>query len=77
MADRSPERQLEHDVDELDHRIGKLEEHIEEAERKAQAARADEVPENEVAGDFEDSEPSPAGGDDPTGAARDRTGDSG
>jgi hypothetical protein len=78
MAETGPEQRLKHDVDELDHRIEKLGEHIHEAERKADEMRADDAAGTEVAGDYHDTEGGPMFGEDPEGAERDtgkRSGD--
>jgi multidrug resistance efflux pump len=49
------ERNLEHDSDELEHRIHNLEEHIEEAEQELKARRRDaDMPLENAAGDWED-----------------------
>jgi hypothetical protein len=70
MTSDDPTQRLEREAEDLEHKGEHLEEHIDEAKRKAAEARNDdEAAGEEVVGDFEDTEPAPAGGDDPVGAA--------
>jgi predicted nucleic acid-binding Zn-ribbon protein len=57
---KDPEQALERSADELEERLGKLEEHIEDAERKADEQRPEEMEEQLPAG----AQP-PEGGDEP------------
>ena len=70
MAETKPgeeiERDLQHDADELDERIDRLGDHIGEARKKAQARADESKPLEETAGDWEDTEPDDATGDDPS-----------
>jgi septal ring factor EnvC (AmiA/AmiB activator) len=59
---------MEHDADELDERLEKLEDHISEAERAAEARRREAAPAEDVAGDWEDTQGTPGHGEDPEGA---------
>jgi septal ring factor EnvC (AmiA/AmiB activator) len=70
--DRQPEEQLERSADELEHRIGQLDDHIGEARDKAAERRAEAEATQQVAGDWEDTEPDRPGGDDPEGAVDER-----
>jgi hypothetical protein len=63
-----PAGQMDRDADELDERIQKLEDHISEAERAAQARRKEAAPGEAVAGDWEDTRGTPGQGEDPEGA---------
>jgi len=70
MADQDPEGRMEDTAAELDDRIDKLGEHLDEARHKAEQVPAgDEAPGSEVVGDFEDTEGGPMFGEDPVGAA--------
>jgi hypothetical protein len=51
-----PERELEHGGDELEERIGRLGDHIDEAKQSAAARREDPDPFEEAAGDWEDTD---------------------
>ncbi|HMJ35730.1 MAG TPA: hypothetical protein VK501_17635 [Baekduia sp.] len=62
---------MERDADELDERIDKLEEHISDAKRAAQARREEAAPGEAVAGDSEETRGTPGQGDDPEGAVDD------
>jgi hypothetical protein len=66
--DRDAEQQLEHTADELEHRIGRLDEHLDQTKQKAQERRAEAEASRQVAGDWEGTEPDRPGGDDPKGA---------
>jgi|1186.fasta_scaffold134470_2 hypothetical protein len=71
MAETRPgeeiERGLEHDADELDERIDKLGDHIEDARRKAQPRAEEAAPIEDAAGDWEDTEPVDSTGEDASG----------
>jgi hypothetical protein len=47
------ERQLTHDADELEHRIGRIDDHLEDAKAELKDRRADAQPTDEVAGEWE------------------------
>ena len=68
MAETKPgeriERRLQHDADELDERIGRLDDHIGEAKRKAVARQEEGSPFDEAAGDWDDTEPEDSTGED-------------
>ena len=68
MAETKPgeriERRLQHDADELDERIARLDDHIGEAKRKAVARQEEGSPFDEAAGDWEDTEPADSTGED-------------
>jgi hypothetical protein len=71
--DSKAEHDLEHTADELEDRLQHLESDLSEAERLAadrrrEATGEEGVPGEEIAGDWADTEPAPAGGDDPEGA---------
>ncbi|MCP9488832.1 MAG: hypothetical protein MSC31_03040 [Solirubrobacteraceae bacterium MAG38_C4-C5] len=65
MAGEDPEEQLEHDTEELDQRIDRVEAHIDESRDKLKARQedADEIDEEEV----DDSEAEDGEGGDPAG----------
>jgi hypothetical protein len=63
-----PAAHLEHDAAELDHRLRRLDDHISEAERAAQARREEANPGEAVAGDWEDTKGTTGQGEDPEGA---------
>jgi hypothetical protein len=65
---RDAEQQLEHTADELEHRIGRLDDHIDDAKEKAAERREEAEATQQVAGDWEDTKPDQPGGDDPEGA---------
>jgi hypothetical protein len=69
--ERDPETSIERDAEELEERLGRLEDHISEAERKLddQREETDEPAADDVAGDWEDTAPDSTTGDDPQGAA--------
>jgi hypothetical protein len=62
------EERLEHTTEELDDRLHRLEDELHHAEELAAEHRRAAVGGEDVAGDWEDTEPSPMGGDDPEGA---------
>ena len=64
-ASADPERNLEGSADELEGRIGRLDEHIDESKREVRARREESEPFEDVAGDWEDTDDA-AGGEDPT-----------
>jgi HPt (histidine-containing phosphotransfer) domain-containing protein len=71
MSDQSstgPAERLQHDADELEDRLERLGDHLEEAEELAAERRRELEATEAVAGDWRDTKPSPAGGDDPKGA---------
>jgi|tagenome__1003787_1003787.scaffolds.fasta_scaffold20756943_2 hypothetical protein len=74
MAESRPgediEQRLEHEAADMDERLDKLGEHLEDAQAKAQDRRKEADPES-VTGDWEDTEPGRPGGDDPEGAVED------
>ena len=59
------ERGLRRDADELDERIDRLGDHIDEARRQAQARQEEGRPFEDAAGDWEDTEPAESTGEDP------------
>jgi hypothetical protein len=61
-----PERKLERTGDELEERIGRLDDHIDDARQEAKARREGSGPEEDVAGDWEDTDDD-AGGQAPDG----------
>jgi septal ring factor EnvC (AmiA/AmiB activator) len=65
--------EMERDADELDERIDRLEDHISEAQRAAQARREEAAPGEAVAGDWEETRGTPGQGDDPEGAVDEDT----
>jgi hypothetical protein len=65
--DTSAESRLEQTTEELDGRLQQLEDHLDDAQAKA-AQRRREATGEDVAGDWDDTKPTPAGGDDPKGA---------
>lgn len=67
-AARDPEQRLEHEAGELEERLDRLEDHIEDAERKAKERRREVDPAEEVAGDWEETRGTPGQGEDPEGA---------
>lgn len=69
---RQAEKQLERSADELEHRIGKLDAHIDDARQKAAERREESEASQKVAGDWEDTKPDRPGGDDPEGAVDER-----
>ena len=58
-------------VDELDDRLHQLEDHIDDAQAKADPGRADAEASRVVAGDWDDTAPDRPLGDDPEGAVED------
>ena len=65
---RDPEGRLEHDAAELDERLERVGEHIEESRGKLKAREEDaDEPLDDVAGDWEDTAPQSPGGEDPAG----------
>jgi hypothetical protein len=64
-----PAAQLEHDAAELDERLTRLEGHISDAEKAADARREEAAPGEEVVGDWEDTKGTAGQGEDPEGAA--------
>ena len=69
--DDDPEAKIEHDAAELDERIQRLEGHISDAEKAADARRAEAAPGEQVAGDWEDTRGTPGQGEDPEGTSKD------
>jgi predicted nucleic acid-binding Zn-ribbon protein len=67
--------EMEHDADELDERIHRLEDHISDAQRAAQARREEAAPGEAVAGDWEETRGTPGQGEDPEGAVDEDTSD--
>jgi hypothetical protein len=65
-AAADPDRDLARSGDELEERIDKLDEHIDDSKRELRARREDTDPGEDVAGDWEDTEDD-AGGEDPAG----------
>jgi septal ring factor EnvC (AmiA/AmiB activator) len=65
-----PAARLERDAAELDHRLQRLDGHISEAERAAEARREEANPGEAVAGDWEDTKGTAGQGEDPEGAPR-------
>ena len=61
-------QKLEHDADELEHRLETLDDHITEASKAADARREEAMPIENVAGDWEETRGSPGQGEDPEGA---------
>jgi len=59
---------MERDADELEHHLNKLEDHISDAEKAAQARREEAMPGEAVAGDWEETRGAPGQGEDPEGA---------
>jgi hypothetical protein len=70
-----PAAKMERDAAELDERIHRLEDHISDAERAAQARREEAAPGEAVAGDWEDTRGTPGQGEDPEGAVDDGAAD--
>jgi hypothetical protein len=70
MAETPPgadaEQRLEQDAADMDERLHKLEDHIDEAQTKAADRRREADPASEVAGDWEDTEPDSVIGEDPS-----------
>jgi hypothetical protein len=71
--DTKAEEQLEHTTAELDDRLDRLDDHLAEAkdlaaDRRREAVGDEDVPGEDVAGDWADTDTGPAGGDDPKGA---------
>jgi hypothetical protein len=64
---RDPEQRLQHAADELDHRLHQLEDHIQDADEKAQARRDESEASRTVTGDREETGPGPPSGEDPKG----------
>jgi hypothetical protein len=62
-----PEARIERDADELEHRLDKLDDHISDAQKAADARREEALP-DEVAGDWEETRGAPGQGEDPSGA---------
>jgi septal ring factor EnvC (AmiA/AmiB activator) len=65
------ERHLQREADELDHRLHQLEDHIDDAQEKADVRRADAEASRVVAGDWDETAPDRPLGDDPEGAVED------
>jgi hypothetical protein len=63
-----PDQQLERTADELEEHLAQLDDHISDAQKAADARRADLDPEETVAGDWEDTRGDPGQGEDPKGA---------
>jgi hypothetical protein len=72
MAESRPggeiDERLEREADAMEARIDQLDDHIDEAERKAEARREESQPLEDTAGDWNDERPDRPGGDDPEGA---------
>jgi hypothetical protein len=70
MAETYPaegiDERAQHDVDEMDDRLERLEDRIADARTKAESRRDDTDP-DELTGDWEDTDTGPANGDDPSG----------
>jgi TolA-binding protein len=64
QAGQGPERQLDADADELEQRIDRLDEHIDDARQELRARQDDAEIASDVGGDWEDSDDD-AGGEDP------------
>lgn len=69
MPDSDPEARLERAADELEHRLGRLDEHLDEAHKKGAERRAQDTGADEVAGDWKEMHDE-SGGDDPSGAGQ-------
>jgi hypothetical protein len=65
------ERHLQREADELDDRLHQLEDHIDDAQAKADPRRADAEASRVVAGDWDHTAPDRPLGDDPEGAVED------
>jgi hypothetical protein len=61
-------QRIERDADELEHDLHKLDDHISEAHKAADARRAEVQPGEEVAGDWDQTGGTPGQGEDPEGA---------
>ena len=67
MAQRDPDTNLQRTTDELEERLGRLGDHIDEAEQKAEARRRDDAGVDDAVGDYEEVHDE-TGGEDPAGA---------
>ena len=74
MAERDPEARLERTADELEERLGRLDEHVGEAKAKAAERAGDADVGEDAVGDFEEVHDE-AGGEDPSGAGEDKDDD--
>jgi hypothetical protein len=63
-----PEAKIEHDAAELDERLHRLEDHISDAEKAADARREEAIPGEQAAGDWTDTRGTAGQGEDPEGA---------
>ncbi|MCW2984467.1 MAG: hypothetical protein JWR63_2037 [Conexibacter sp.] len=63
-----PAAKLERTADELEHNLDRLDDHISDAQKAAQARREEAMPAEEVAGDWEETRGAPGQGEDPEGA---------
>jgi hypothetical protein len=63
-----PAAQMERDTAELDERLTRLDGHISDAEKAAEARREEAAPGEAVAGDWEDTKGTAGQGEDPEGA---------
>jgi hypothetical protein len=70
MTESDPAAGLEHDAEELERRLDKLDDHISEAEKAAAVRREDLDP--DVVGDWEETRGTAGQGEDPEGAVDDR-----
>src|SRR3954447_10855095 len=68
---------LQHEADELDERLNRLEDHISDAEKAASARREEAMPAESVAGDWEETRGAPGQGEDPEGAVGEHSTDDG
>jgi septal ring factor EnvC (AmiA/AmiB activator) len=66
--DDDPTAKIEHDAAELDERLHRLEDHISDAEKAADARREEAMPGEAAAGDWKDTRGTPGQGEDPEGA---------
>jgi hypothetical protein len=69
MSESDPAAAMERDADELEHRLDRLDDHISDAQKAAEARREDLDP--EVAGEWEDTRGTAGQGEDPEGAIDD------
>jgi len=69
MSESDPAAAMERDADELEHRLDRLDDHISDAQKAAEARREDLDP--EVAGEWENTRGTAGQGEDPEGAIDD------
>jgi hypothetical protein len=67
MEQRDPDTNLQRTTDELEERLGRLSDHIDEAERKAEVRRREDAGVDDAIGDYEEVHDE-SGGEDPSGA---------